>query len=544
MYNPPILIVGEAPGEQEERTGLPFVGESGKELTKMLEEAGVDREKCVITNVCSIRPPKNDIKHFFTTKTTYTKEKGKWFEVNGRYCNMALALGVTALQQQVEVLKPRMIIALGDIALWALTGKSGIMSWRGSMLQTEHGWLIPTYHPAAVLRMWTWRPIAVFDLRRAMTIYQDTSFTFPTYNFIIRPTYQQVLEFLSNILSLANKNKDKTFDTSWDLETEGGMISCLGIATSTLDAICIPFNEPGAGSYWNKEQEFVIWQLIKAIVECANIHRIGQNWFGYDIQYILKYWALWFPVHHDTMTMQHIIFPGIPKGLDFLSSMYCKYHVYWKDEGKVRDTKLGVDEFWTYNCKDAVTTWEIKQALLPVIEKQGLMGVYNFQIKLASHAAKSSARGMLVNKALRNEYSLKLIGLIQEAENTLLRMTGIGSLAKNKKSPWYASPKQQHVLFYDILQLPKQFNKKTKKVSADDAAITALRKKVPWLIPLLDTLLEYRSLQIFYNVVNSKLRNGRIHTTLQTAGPESFRLSSYEDPFGYGTNMQNQSKGN
>ena len=63
-----IMVVGEAPGADEEIAGVPFVGTSGTELTKMLNEAGILRSECFLTNVCKYRPPENKIENFFLDK--------------------------------------------------------------------------------------------------------------------------------------------------------------------------------------------------------------------------------------------------------------------------------------------------------------------------------------------------------------------------------------------------------------------------------------------------------------------------------------------
>src|SRR6266850_5640969 len=78
-----IMLVGEAPGAQEEAEGIPFVGESGKELNRMLQEAGITRSECFVTNVCRVRPPGNDINHFIAkVKKDITKahreHRGRW----------------------------------------------------------------------------------------------------------------------------------------------------------------------------------------------------------------------------------------------------------------------------------------------------------------------------------------------------------------------------------------------------------------------------------------------------------------------------------
>lgn len=150
-----VLVVGEAPGEQEERLRQPFVGASGQELDRMLREAGWDPATICFTNVCHVRPPRNDISAFFP-KTSQLK-------IHGRPVTEELASGVEALWQHIARMpKLRLIIALGNTALWALTTHQKITKWRGSQLYTatQHA-CVPTYHPAAIFRQWDWRFVAV-----------------------------------------------------------------------------------------------------------------------------------------------------------------------------------------------------------------------------------------------------------------------------------------------------------------------------------------------------------------------------------------------
>ncbi|MGH9429285.1 MAG: uracil-DNA glycosylase, partial [Terriglobia bacterium] len=160
--NAEIMVVGEAPGSEEERQNQPFVGPSGSELNRMFHEAGISRSECFITNVCRERPYNNDIGLFIAkTKKEVTKEhilyRDKWVR-------RPVLEGIELLKKEIELVKPKIIIALGNTSMWALTGKWGIMKWRGSMLLTDGGIrVLPTYHPALILRQWDFRAVAVND---------------------------------------------------------------------------------------------------------------------------------------------------------------------------------------------------------------------------------------------------------------------------------------------------------------------------------------------------------------------------------------------
>src|SRR3990172_7475317 len=110
-----VIAVGEAPGADEEVKGVPFVGTSGQELTRMLHEAGFVREEMFLTNVCKYRPPENKIEAFFLD-SKMTKP------------NELVLEGINELREDIKRVKPKLILALGATPLWALIGFRGIMN--------------------------------------------------------------------------------------------------------------------------------------------------------------------------------------------------------------------------------------------------------------------------------------------------------------------------------------------------------------------------------------------------------------------------------
>ena len=193
-----ILLVGEAPSRNDWLANRPFVGVTGKELGLMLHEANIMRTDCHITFVCEEPMPKkrgeSDIKRFFEKHTKkYQIPKAK------------VAAGRQVLLELIEELKPDLIITLGELPLWALTGEIGITKWRGSVLEGEAGVkVVPTYAPDVVCRKWDWRFICVQDLRRAEKESHFPEVRIPAYDFIIRPSFDKVMETLDGLLEAAN----------------------------------------------------------------------------------------------------------------------------------------------------------------------------------------------------------------------------------------------------------------------------------------------------------------------------------------------------
>jgi len=129
--NPELVLVGEGPGYDEDRTGFPFVGRAGQLLDRIIAAMGLTRKDIYICNIVKCRPPGN------------RDPEPNEIECCGKYLN-----------RQLELLKPRMILALGRISGHYLTGQHNatIRSMRGTTFQYHGIDLRVTYHPAALLR--------------------------------------------------------------------------------------------------------------------------------------------------------------------------------------------------------------------------------------------------------------------------------------------------------------------------------------------------------------------------------------------------------
>lgn len=534
-----IMIVGEAPGEREVHEGAPFVGASGQELSRMLQEAGINRNQCFLTNVSRIRPPGNDIGAFVAMKKSHITDKHGI--VRDKYCLPPIWEGLELLKREIELVQPNVIIAFGNLATWALTGNWGITSWRGSSLQCDLDLaldykpkVVPTYHPAAILRQWSWRQIALNDLRRAKVESQFRELIRPDYNFVTRPSFEQACYYLQELIK---RVQEAPLKLSVDIETRAGHIACIGFAWTKLDALCIPLMcaERQSG-YWSEDQEFVLHQLMRELLTHQNCEVIGQN-FIYDAQYFHRH-LLYIPnLKRDTMLAQHVCFSNLPKGLDFLSSMYCQFHEYWKDEGKDWDAKTGEDQLWTYNCKDAVITYEVDEVEQSNVNALKLREVHDFQQRLFWPVLQTMNRGIRIDHKKRGEFAMTLMDEIARRETYLGDQLGFPVNIK--------SPKQMKELFYEQLRQRPILSRKTGTVTCDDEALGRMSDREPLLRPLIQRIQELRSLGVFLSTfVNAPVDiDGRMRCSFNIAGTETYRFSSSTNAFGTGLNLQNIPKG-
>lgn len=557
-----IMIVGEAPGEEEEYKLQPFIGASGAELNKMLGEAGISRSECFVTNVSKYRPQANDISKFFAgAKDRVTSSHSL---VRHKMVTQEIALGVDELRAEINLVQPNIIIPVGSTSLWALTGickkpydlaqPTGISDWRGSMVTEDLSGrgtqVIPTYHPAAILRQWSWRAAAVHDLRRAARFRNGEKFPRPAWNFTIRPSFTAVIDTLSRLLSQLSSGE--CIRLSYDIETRRGHTACAGIAWSLTEAICIPFmcSENRAG-YWTEEEETHIIWLLNKVLSHPNAHVVGQ-YITYDSQYNYRHWHSVPNVKQDTMISWHSMFSDLPKDLAFQASMTCNYYCYWKDEGKDWAKNQKEEELWHYNCLDTVYTLEVANAELAAIQSMAngrmpwtaLPQVHDFQQRMFWPVLRAMQRGVLVDQAKRNELISEVQEQLAHREQFLIDVLG------HPLNP--RSPLQMQKLFYEDFKLPVQYTRAKKGVPArptlNDEALMKLTLIEPLVRPIVNCIADIRTLgQFLSNFLCKPLDiDGRMRCSYNIGGsesgksaPKTYRLSSSENAFGSGTNLQN-----
>jgi len=149
--NADIMIIGEAPGKDEDEQGLPFVGRAGQLLTQILESVGIKREEVFIGNICKCRPPNN------RRPETFEVDKCEPF-----------------LHKQIELINPEFIISLGLTSIDTLLKKKHKMGdIRGEFFDYHGKKLMVTYHPAALLRNPNWKRPVWEDMKKLKLAYNE-----------------------------------------------------------------------------------------------------------------------------------------------------------------------------------------------------------------------------------------------------------------------------------------------------------------------------------------------------------------------------------
>lgn len=149
--NSKIMVIGEAPGEQEDLQGLPFVGKAGKLLDKMLLSIDLDRSNVYICNILKCRPPNN--------RNPENSEAEQCLDY---------------LRHQFVIMRPKLIILLGSVACKQLIDQNfSIMKRHGEVIERKGVIFVPTFHPSALLRDENKKKLAWSDLKTAKKIIDE-----------------------------------------------------------------------------------------------------------------------------------------------------------------------------------------------------------------------------------------------------------------------------------------------------------------------------------------------------------------------------------
>lgn len=154
-----VMIIGEAPGKNEDLIGVPFVGSAGKILDKALQEGGLERNDVYITNIVKCRPPNNRVP---TDKEI-------------QICTHKY------LKNEITLISPKVICILGATALKSLLGLEHMSKYRGKIINVEPHRYFITYHPAATLYNTKLKQVFFEDIRKLSWIIKADTHTMDRY---------------------------------------------------------------------------------------------------------------------------------------------------------------------------------------------------------------------------------------------------------------------------------------------------------------------------------------------------------------------------
>lgn len=528
-----LMIVGEAPGRNEAIQGEPFVGQSGEFLDGVLGELGISRSEIYITNVVKVRPPDNSLKEL--------KSIGRTIEEF-----------VPELWNEVKAVKPNCILALGNLALSTLTGKTGILHYRGSILPASGSLtkVVGSVHPANFLRSrgeggldYKYRVIFKYDLKRAYLESLEAEYKIP----------QRLIRICKSSLDLYNwitQHRSRGLRrVAVDIETSKCIPNCIGLAFDKNSAMSVPLYD--LQGYYTKHGTGPrdinqIWRLLIELLGDPEIEVIGQN-FKFDHEKLLAPLGINVAnVYGDTMLLAHCIHPELPKSLEFLTSIYTR-EPFYKFEGKEFNIKKdSVEVLYKYNAKDACVTIEIHEKMLAICEEMGIdhsinqpfsyfdhiMPLHKFYMDLERVGIKYD---FVAQEKLSSDYRAKESVMVKRFEfltgYTVVSSEEQKEIRKQEKKKIYVGPK--HINFNSPAQLADLLHELGFPIRADTGedtlvALLGNHAKTENLKEILGLIIDIRKIRktISTYIDASPDYDGRIRSNYRIVGTETGRSST------------------
>jgi DNA polymerase len=329
-----IMFIGEAWGEHEARQRTPFVGPTGYLLNNLLAEAGIRRTDCYLTNVFNLKPYMNKTEFLCGPKDQGIP--GYPSLTPGRYVRGEFKPELLRLGKEVQSVKPNVVVCLGNVAIWAMLGKTRVGALRGVVQMSSHtkaGFkVLPTYHPAAIFRQWGLRPITVLDLMKARREGAYPDIRRPKRELWIEPTLEDIYEFDKRYIQPCER-------LAVDIETAGHVITCIGFAPFPDIALVVPFLDTrrAGRNYWGDPETYREAVNVVGTILSRPTPKTFQNGL-YDITFIYRAWGVKVRgAEDDTMLLHHALQPESLKGLGFLGSVYTDEGA-WKQMRKRKST--------------------------------------------------------------------------------------------------------------------------------------------------------------------------------------------------------------
>jgi DNA polymerase-1 len=538
---PDILIVGEAPGEIEDKLGEPFVGKAGKLLREVLDAAEVDISTVAFTNVVRCRPPDNVVS------------------------KKAIMACRQFAVDDIDYYQPRIVMLMGNSPLNGILGESGISNWNGSVINRDGIKYVPLYHPAYILRdasktdEWLQAMVMALDDAEEKDAWE--------YNFP---------ETTDDVLLMANTLR-KEPEIVVDIETSSldpfKDISAILSISFAIKERCwsLPLDHPE--SWWTDEEYALVMETIKTVLgqhSSGDNKLIGHN-TKFDIMFTNGLLGTQFKIGGDTMLISHLLnsMKGI-HGLKHLAAVNLNMYDY---DREIEDYKRGhpeadperggsyafipLDKLLKYGGLDAKATWLINDLFLPQLSDKQKILYEDVIIPTSNMLCTIQSNGLLVDRYVAKRYSCiykmlqgeeyeailddKHVQKITAKKQTVLDGAYKAKASKSKravkKNVFKFNPNsfmQLSELYFDYYKMPVVgTSKKTGKPTTSGKAYRKYEPDYPILGHIRMYKMMNKMLSTYLNPAANgewESNDGRVHPTYNQHGTRTGRLSSSQ-PF-------------
>lgn len=530
-----VMIILDYPSLPEVEIGIASHGYVRKDLENWLKQAGtVKIDECYVT--CFVKDP---IK---TPNTVQRKNWAKYLDDN----NLDIKKYQELIVYEINMVRPNVIILVGEAAVQGITGETSIMKYRGTIMDAHYEIqkrldnpkvkLFPIYHPREIYKDYKVFHYTLADVKKAIGYKNDPTPYKSNINTWVCRSPDAALNYFKRV-------KDAPY-IALDIETYYNYITAIGFSADGIEGMSIPMTD-------RSMDNFTIASLYDAIYRFINsgIPFFGHN-FIYDCWHLHRTGFLdWerFKFHACTLNLGKLIYPELPASLAFYNSLYTLMP-YFKDEGKEWDpTKTKKDQLYHYNAKDNICDFQVYEGMIKDAKDFGVLDFHNqHSVPLFHFYRRIDEIGIRIDEDKRTKLINKYTECLEIHTAALQTHLGFDF------NP--LSPKQAQWMIYDVFGLPEKYKKSPsggKVLRTDAAAINWFILNLdlePLVIDLLcdlEAVKHYSKLLSYLDCIVHK--DGRLRSHYKPFGTESGRSSTNysQDVFFYleGTNVKRRNMG-
>lgn len=537
---PLVLVVGEAPGADEDERGIPFVGQSGQLLRSALENVGLNvKADVAFTNVVKCRPPENKIS------------------------KKAIDLCKHYVFDEIKAYDPSIVFLMGNSPLSAVLEQSGISNWNGVVVQREGVTYVPLFHPAYILRNMGAMDEWLSAILKAVDSLFDEEEEETGVEYIFPKTASDLNDMMAYFTDYAYTTDDMI---SFDVETASldpfahhNLLLGVSFAHGSR-AYSFPLEHEEAESWWSSlEAHEYAYNITKSLLEGFNKRIIGHN-IKFDQQHARFLLEDEFEAGGDTMILSHLLDSrqGI-HGLKRLAGIHLGMYDYdkplqdyIKTNPKANPNRGGsyaaipLKLLLPYAAKDAYATYQLHGILYQKLsEKQ--KHLYNEMLMPASNVlARMEYNGMKIDDFVADRYITVYRVRQEEIYEEILKDKKVQKFIKDKQlmidEARPPNSKAKRVMFNfnpnSVMQLKELYFKyykmpvtdvtETGEPSTKAGVMKPLEKKYPIikLIRYYKLLTKMLGTYLEPSLTSWKRGDGRVHSTYNMHGTRTGRLSS------------------
>jgi DNA polymerase I-like protein with 3'-5' exonuclease and polymerase domains/uracil-DNA glycosylase len=518
--NPDILIVSDYPSAEEIAAKSAFVGSNESFYQRLFSSNQYSLSNTYRTTFCKEAAP-------IFLQSQIRKGKIKWSKPTPEIREWADAQ-FEAFQDEIKTFQPKVIIGAGDLPLWYIASEEKIRKFRGSIIPSTFKVgersipYIPILPSRYIFSDIKWKTVTQLDISKAIGLLSKDWKPFPE-GYHLWTCFSD-----SSLRSYLERIKNSEFVVV-DIETFYNFITCIGLSASPCEACCIPIDDPRVP----RAETISMLRTLARFNSDPSIKKIGQNFNSYDWTVLEK---RGFEVNGyvgDTLLLSHVLYPELPRALDFLTSIYTDIP-YYKDDGKeafrIRATKTEqLDKLYYYNCTDCVATYQVYQEQLKEaaeIEVDSFYKEVEFPCVFLYHELEKN--GIQVDSVQLDFLYTRYILLLDYYTKRIEELYG---------APLnIASPKQVSTLIYDFLECPPRFNRSVDEETGEIKKSLATDEETLQLLSLyaeneavrecLQTIIAIRKIQKIIQYLEAPIYpDGRMRTSAKLAGTKTGRTS-------------------